>query len=93
MKVRIFKPAKSAMQSGKAGNKKWCVKPIEEKNLRHVNELMHWVSVDSTMSELNFEFASKEEAIDFAKKSGFEFVVEEPHAPKLQKKAYADNFM
>lgn len=92
MKFKIYKPAKSAMQSGKARNKKWLVEAIEEKNIRHLDPLMKWVSVDNTLSELHFEFAKKEEAIEFAQKSGFDFVVEEPLVAKLQKKSYADNF-
>lgn len=92
MKARIYKPAKSTMQSGKARSKKWLVELIEEKNVHHVDPLMNWTSVDNTLSQLHFEFAQKEDAIDFAKKSGFEFVVEEPLAPKLQKKSYAENF-
>ena len=92
MKARIYKPTNSAMQSGKARSRKWLFEVIEEKNIRHLDPLMSWVSVDNTLSELHFEFAHKEEAIDFAKRSGFEFVVEEPLAPKLQKKSYAENF-
>lgn len=92
MKVRIYKPAKSAMQSGKARSKKWMVEPIEEKNAHHLDSLMSWVSVDNTMSELSFEFSQKEEAIEFAKKSGYDFVVEEPQAASLKKKSYAENF-
>lgn len=92
MKARIYRPAKSAMQSGKARSKKWLVELVEEKNIRHLNPLMKWVSVDNTLSELHFEFANKEDAIDFAKKRGFEFVVEEPELAKLQKKSYAENF-
>jgi len=92
MKVKIYKPAKSAMQSGKARSKKWLVEPIDEKNIRHLNPLMNWVSVDNTVSELYFEFATKEAAIDFAKQRGFQFVVEEPQLSSLKKKSYADNF-
>lgn len=93
MKVRIYKPTKSTMQSGKARTKKWVVEPIEEKNLRHLNPLMNWVSVDNTLSELRFEFLNKEDAIAFAKKSHFDFIVEEPRKSSFKKKAYADNFL
>ncbi len=92
MKARIYRPAKSAMQSGKARSKKWLVELVEEKNIRHLNPLMKWVSVDNALSELHFEFVNKEDAIDFAKKRGFEFVVEEPELVRLQKKSYAENF-
>lgn len=92
MKVRIYRPAKSAMQSGKARSKKWLVEPIDEKNIRHINPLMNWVSVDNTISELHFEFATKEAAIDFATQKGFQYVVEEPQLVGFRKKSYAENF-
>ena len=92
MKVKIYKPVKSAMQSGKARSKKWLVELLEEENVRHLDPLMNWVSVDNTLSELHFEFAHKEDAINFAKSRGFEFVVVEPEMAKMQKKSYAENF-
>lgn len=92
MKAKIYRPAKSAMQSGKARSKKWICELLEEKKLRRQDSLMGWVNVDNTASQLHFEFASKDEAIAFAKKSGFSFEVVEPLLAKLQKKSYADNF-
>lgn len=92
MKVKIYKPTKSAMQSGKARTKKWVVEPIDEKNIRHLNPLMNWVSVDNTLSQLYFEFSQKEDAINFAKQNGYDFVVEDPQIASLKKKSYAENF-
>ena len=92
MKARIYRPTKSAMQSGRARSKKWICELLEEKKLRRLDNLMDWTSVDNTISQVHFEFASKEDAIAFAKKSNFDFEVVEPLAPKLQKKSYADNF-
>ena len=91
MKVKIYQPAKSSMQSGKA-HKKWLLEPIEEQNPRSRNGLMGWVSTNSMNSELSFYFTTKEEAIDFAKESNFEYEVLEPARAVLQKKSYADNF-
>ncbi len=94
MKVKIYKPAKSAMQSGNANSKKWLVEPVEEKNSHSLDGIMNWVSTSNVgLSELRFYFASRSDAVEFAKKSKFEFEVEEPRAAKLQKKAYADNFL
>ena len=39
MKVTIYKPAKSAMQSGKEKSKKWLLTPIEEESSRQINPL------------------------------------------------------
>ncbi len=93
IKVRIYKPAKSVTQSGKARSNKWVVEPVEGQNVRHTNNLMNWVSVDNTIFQLHFEFLNKEDAIAFAKNNKYQFVVEEPKQASFKKKAYADNFL
>jgi len=92
MKVKIFRPTKSAMQSGKRNTKKWLMEPVEEKNIRSINPVTGWVSASNTSSQLGFVFESKEEAIKFAEKSGFEYEVEEPKKMLVTKKSYAANF-
>ncbi len=92
MKVRIFKPAKSAMQSGKRNTKKWLVQVIEDKKIRSIDPLMGWVSAQNTSSQLKFKFASKEEAINFAKQKNIPYEVVEPKSSTIQKKSYAENF-
>ncbi|MES2961755.1 MAG: NADH dehydrogenase ubiquinone Fe-S protein 4 [Pseudomonadota bacterium] len=92
MKVKIFRPAKSAMQSGKRNIKKWLMEPIEENNIRSVSPVTGWVSASNTSSQLEFVFENKEEAIKFAEKRGFEYEVEEPKEAVVVKKSYAANF-
>jgi hypothetical protein len=92
MKVKIYKPTKSAMQSGKKNTKKWLLEPIEKSGIRSVNPLMGWVSANNTLSQLRFEFSKKEDAIEFAKSQNFEYEIEEPNAASLKQKSYAANF-
>ncbi len=92
MKFRIFQPAKSAMQSGKKNTQKWLMLPILEENIRFANEITGWISAKNTNSQFNFEFSNKEDAIEFAKKSGFEFEIIEPKTATIKKKSYAANF-
>lgn len=91
MKFRIFQPAKNAMQSGKQNTKKWLMLPIEG-NIRSINPITGWTSASNTTSQFKYEFPNKEDAIAFAQKSGFEFIVEEPHKPTVKPKSYAANF-
>lgn len=82
------------MQSKSANSTKWLVEPIEEENSHSLDKTMNWVSTNNvSLSELKFYFSSKDEAVEFAKKSGFEFEIKEPKIAKLQKKSYADNFL
>ena len=92
MKLKIYQPTKSAMQSGKKNTKKWLVAPIEEKNTRFLDNLMEWVSSNDTKTQLRFEFTTKEEAIEYAKSQGFEYEIHQPNISNLKKKSYAENF-
>ncbi len=92
MKVKIFRPTKSAMQSGKRNLKKWLVEPIEQENIRSINPLMGWVSANNTSSQFRFEFSSKEEAVKFAQDKNFEFEIHDPKTASIQSKSYAANF-
>ena len=90
-KAKIFKPSKTAMQSGKRATKKWF---LEFDTLdTQVNPLMGWESSVDTMSEVKLEFSSKDEAINYAKKNNLDYYVIEPKKSKIVKKSYSDNFL
>ncbi len=92
MKVKIFKPTKSAMQSGRKNTKKWLLVPLEEKNTRSNGNIMKWVSSNDTRTQLKFEFNTRDEAIKYATSQGFAFELEEPQVATVKKKSYAANF-
>ena len=90
-KARIYKPAKTAMQSAKRNTKKWL---LEFDTLdTGVNPLMGWETSQDTMSEVKLEFSNKEQAINYAKKNNIDYYVLEPQKSKIIKKSYADNFL
>ena len=90
MKAKIYKPSKTAMQSGTKKFDKWVIEFITEKP--GINPLMGWESSTDTYSELLLEFKSKELAIEYAKKNKIDYELIEPKSRKLNKKSYADNF-
>jgi NADH dehydrogenase (ubiquinone) Fe-S protein 4 len=65
-KAKIFKPTKTAMQSGLAKSDKWVIEYIVDQP--GINPLMGWESSTDTLSELSLEFSSKDKAIEYAKK-------------------------
>ena len=65
-KAKIYKPSKTAMQSGLKKYDKWIIEFITKKP--GINPLMGWESSSDTYSELNLEFKTKELAIAYAKK-------------------------
>ena len=89
--VRIYKPAKTAMQSGRAKTKKW-VLDFEPSARRQVEPLMGWTSSPDTRQQLRLSFETKEEAVAYAEKHGLTYRVFEPHSAKAPVKSYADNF-
>ncbi len=91
MKAKIFKPAKTAMQSGRAKYKKWVLKFIDEKN-QLIDSMMGWNGGSSTFSQIELKFSSKEEAVNYAKKNSIDYEVLETSERKVINKSYADNF-
>ena len=91
MAARIFRPAKTAMQSGQAKTRKWVLE-FEPETRREVEPLMGWTSSGDMKSQIRMSFPSKDEAIAYAKKHGVQFQVIEPRPRKRRPKSYSDNF-
>jgi hypothetical protein len=89
--ARIYKPAKTAMQSGTAKTKSW-VLDFEETAPKEVEPLMGWTSSADTRQQVRLRFASKEEAIAYCEHHGIAYRVFDPKQPKRRVIAYADNF-
>ena len=90
-KAKIYKPNKTAMQSGLGKINKWILE-FKTKDPT-INPLMGWESSSDTYSELKLEFATKELAITYAKKNKIDFEIIEPKKRKVVKKSYAENFL
>jgi ETC complex I subunit-like protein len=91
MTARIFKPAKTAMQSGEARTKEWVLE-FEPASPRDIDPLMGWTSSRDMQSQVRLEFDTKEEAVAYATREGLAYVLTEPTPRKPIRKSYADNF-
>ncbi len=89
-KAKIYKPSKTAMQSGLKKFDKWIIEYITDDP--GINPLMGWESSTDTYGELKLEFSTKELAIEYAKKNNIDFEVIEENNRKITLKSYADNF-
>ena len=89
-KAKIYKPSKTAMQSGLAKSDKWVVEFLTKEP--SINPLMGWESSTDTLDELKLEFSSKDLAINYAKKNKIVYELIDSHERKIVKKSYADNF-
>ena len=93
MRVRIYKPAKSAAQSGRAKTHEWLLEP-ELLTPRTPEPLMGWVSAGDTYSELRgrLRFPTEQEAVSFANRNNWEYTLEKPAERIINPRNYLDNF-
>jgi hypothetical protein len=89
--ARILKPAKTAMQSGRARTKAWILE-FEPAAAKRPDPLMGWAGSPDTGGQVQIRFASQAEAIAYAERHGIAYALAEPHALRVRPKAYADNF-
>lgn len=89
--AKIYKPAKTAMQSGKAKTKQWLLE-FERPEAGAPDALMGWNTMPDTITEVKLWFASKEEAVAYATAKKIDYAVSEPHKAHVPPKAYAENF-
>lgn len=91
MLARIYKPAKTAMQSGEARTKEWVLE-FAPAAPRELEPLMGWTASRDMRAQVQLEFNTKEEAIAYAERAGLPFKVFEPLPRRPIRKSYADNF-
>ena len=91
MRARIFQPAKTAMQSGRAKTRKWTLE-YEPTSRERLDPLMGWVGAGDTMGQVRLTFDSLDDAVAFATKRGLDYVIQQPKERRVRPKAYADNF-
>ena len=91
MRARIYRPAKNAMQSGKARTKQWLLE-YEPESPRTIDPLMGWTSSRDMRQQLQLDFDTAEEAVAYAKANGIPYQLFEPHVPTPKPKSYSDNF-
>jgi NADH dehydrogenase len=93
MRARIFQPARTAMSSGTAGTRHWILEVTPDER-RELDPLMGWTGSGDTEAQVRLSFATKEEALDYARDHGLEAVVTEPHKrkPNIRPGGYGENF-
>ena len=92
MKAKIYKPAKTSMQSGLGKTKKWVFEYQNQKDF--IKEpLMGWTGSQDTNEQVKLLFEDIDQAINYAKKKKIDYEIIEPKKRKTVKKSYADNFL
>ena len=90
-RARIYRPTKTAMQSGRAQARKWILE-YEPATPRRPDPLMGWASAEDTLNEVQLRFDTRDEAVAFADRLGLDYTVVMPQNSAEKPKSYADNF-
>jgi hypothetical protein len=91
MQVRIWRPARTAMQSGRGNTRDWMLE-YEPASPRRPEPLMGWVGSADTLNQVRLRFATKEEAVAFCERQGLAYTIEAAHDRRVRPRSYADNF-
>jgi hypothetical protein len=91
MKVRIYKPSKNAMQSGRAKIKSWLLE-CETATARQPESLMGWTASGDTLNQIKMYFHSAEDAVAYAEEQGWQYTVAAPKKRSVRPRSYMDNF-
>ena len=91
MTARIYKPAKTAMQSGTAKTKDW-VLDFEPEEPRQVEPLMGWTSSGDMRQQVRLQFDTAEEAVAYCERHGIPYQLWQSKPQTRRVISYSDNF-
>lgn len=89
--ARIYKPPKTAMQSGRANTRKWVLE-FEPGEAQRPDPLMGWAGSRDTLRQVKLRFESREEAEAYAQRKRLAYEVEGEEVRHEKIRTYADNF-
>ena len=95
MIAKIYKPSKTATQSGRKGSLSrgcgWILTYMRQ-NAAGQDPLMGWQSSSDMARQVRLYFPDQETAIAYAESYDIDYVVQQPKPRRVRPKAYADNF-
>ena len=91
MTARIFKPARTAMQSGTRKTRGWRLE-FEPERALSVEPLMGWTASSDPTRQVRLDFPSREDAVAYAERNAIPYRVEDERTTRDKRIAYSDNF-
>jgi hypothetical protein len=91
MTARIYRPAKTAMQSGTRNTREW-VLDFEPQQPRAVEPLMGWTTSGDMLQQVRLRFDTAEEAINYCVRHGLAYELFDPKPNARKGLSYSDNF-
>ena len=91
MPAKIYRPAKTAMQSGKAKTNLWVLE-FDQEQPRVIESIMGYTGSGDMRQQLKLTFDTSELAEAYAKREGIDYRVIEPKDATRKTVSYTDNF-
>ncbi|MGF0537967.1 ETC complex I subunit [Agrobacterium sp. ES01] len=91
MSAKIYRPAKTAMQSGKAKTHIWVLE-FDQNSPRKIDPVMGYTTSSDTRQQVKLNFETQEQAVAYAQKNGIDYRVIPPKEAVRQVASYTDNF-
>ena len=91
MSARIYRPAKTAMQSGKAKTHLWVLE-FDQEQPRKIDPMMGYTSSRDMNQQVKLWFETQEQAESYAQRNGIEYRVILPKEATRKAVSYSDNF-
>ena len=91
MVARIYRPARTAMQSGKNNTKEWLLE-YEPAEPKRVEPLMGYTSSGDMSQQIRLSFETREQAVRYATENDIPYRIEEEKVSVRPKLSYSDNF-
>ena len=89
--ARIIEEQRKTTQSGKARDGRWTLEYERQEPLRP-DPLTGWAGSGDTNTQVRLKFATRDEAIAYATRKGFDIHLVPAPPVSLKIQAYADNF-
>jgi hypothetical protein len=91
MKVKIYQPSRSTMQSGR-GKTKGVILEYTDLSARGPEPLMGWTASADTLNQVKMTFESIAAAVAHATAQGWEYTVDLAHERRVVPRNYTDKF-
>ncbi len=92
MQARIYRPSKTAMQSGPAGKAKSWILEYEPQAPKLPDNLMGWAGSGDMLQQVTLKFETADEAVAYAKRHNLDYTVQAEPKKSFRPKNYSDNF-
>ena len=91
MYVKIYRPAKNTMQSGRGNAEDWVIE-YETPSARRPEPLMGWTASGDTLNQVRLRFPTAEAAVEFAEAKGWDYTLQKAQERRIVPRIYGDNF-